>query len=100
MDARCRSPFAVARRRRGVSLPEGVRSLETSGRTSRAGALEGGASPAPMAEYIRVGWKPDDSGRGDPPRPTGRCGSAPVHTDGAALWLWVLRVRGKNRCLE
>lgn len=53
-----------------------------------------------MAEYIRVGWKPDDSGRGNSPRPTGRCGSAPVHKDGAALWLRVLRVRGKSGRLE
>ena len=49
-----------------------------------------------MAEYVRVGWKPDDSGRGNPPGAAGRCGSAPFHQDGAAFWLRVLRVRRKN----
>src|SRR5688572_16203104 len=97
MDARRRSPVAVAPRRSRAGLAEGIRSFEAAGRTARSSVFEGRAPSASVAEYVRVGWKPDDSRRGTPPGAERRCGSAAVHKDGAPIRICVLRPHLKNQ---
>src|ERR1044071_2732283 len=93
---RLRRAPSVARRRRGPSLAQSVRSAARPRRRQAAGPDQTGSAQAAVARHVRVRYESGQSDRGDSRGARRQCAPAAVHPHGTTGRLRVLRTCGRD----